>query len=100
MQKGGWVYILTNKHHTVLYTGVTSNLPARINEHLTKYYPFSFSAKYNADKLVYHKLYDTIEEAITEEKRIKGGNRLAKIKLIESMNPKWIDLWLEDVCKW
>jgi predicted GIY-YIG superfamily endonuclease len=38
--------------------------------------------------------------AITEEKRIKGGNRLAKIRLIEFMNPKWIDLWLEDVCKW
>ncbi|MFN2440350.1 MAG: GIY-YIG nuclease family protein [Chitinophagaceae bacterium] len=99
MQKGGWVYILTNKHHTVLYTGVTSNLPARINKHLTKYYPFSFTAKYNADKLVYYKLYDSIIEAITEEKRIKGGNRLAKIKLIEAMNLTWTDLWLEDVCK-
>ncbi len=84
MQKGGWVYILTNKYHTVLYTGVTSNLPARINEHLIKYYSSSFSAKYTADKLVYYKLYDTIVEAIIEEKRIKGGNRLAKIKL---MNP-------------
>ena len=93
------MYIVTNKHHTVLYTGVTSNLSARINQHLTKYYPFSFT-KYNADKLVYYKLYDTIVEAITEEKRIKGGNRLCKIRLIESMNPKWIDLWLEDVCKW
>ncbi len=78
MQKGGWVYILTNKHHTVLYTGVTSNLPARINEHSTKHYPFSFSARYNADKLVYYKLYDTIEEAITEEKRTKGGTGLLR----------------------
>ncbi len=94
------MYILTNKHPTVLYIGVTSNLPARINDHVIKYYPFSFSAKYNADRLVYYKLYDTIEEAITGEKRIKGGNRLAKIKLIESMNPNWIDLWIEDVCKW
>ena len=75
-------------------------MPARINEHSTKHYPFSFSARYNADKLVYYKLYDTIEEAITEEKRIKGGNRLAKIRLVESLNPKWIDLWLEDVVKW
>jgi putative endonuclease len=100
MQKGGWVYILTNEHHTVLYTGVTSNLSARINQHLTKYYPFSFTAKYNAGKLVYYKLYDTIEEAITEEKRVKGGNRLARTRLIEYMNPKWTDLWLEDVCKW
>jgi len=100
MQKGGWVYILTNKHHTVLYTGVTSNLSPRINQHLTKYYPFCFTAKYNADKLVYYKLYDTIVEAITEEKRIKGRNRLARTRLIEYINPKWTDLWLEDVCKW
>ncbi len=58
-------------------------MPARMNDHVTKYYPFSFSAKYNADKLAYYKLYDTIEEAIKEEKRIKGGNRLAKIRLID-----------------
>jgi len=50
---------------------------------LTKCYPFSFTAKYNADKLVYYKLYDTIVEAITEEKRVKGGNRLAKTRLLE-----------------
>jgi len=53
---------------------------------LTKYSSSSFSAKYNAEKLVYYKLYDTIVEAITEEKRIKGGNRFAKIRLIESIN--------------
>jgi putative endonuclease len=100
MRKGGWVYILTNKHHTVLYTGVTSNLVARMQDHINKTYTSSFTAKHNAHKLVYYKLYDTIEETIAEEKRIKGGNRLAKIKRIEAINPKWIDLWLEDVCKW
>jgi putative endonuclease len=71
-----------------------------MQDHINKTYTSSFAAKYNAHKLVYYKLYDTIEEAIAEEKRIKGGNRLAKIKLIEAMNPKWNDLWLEDVCKW
>ena len=48
----------------------------------------------------FNRFFDTIDEAITEEKRIKGGNRLAKIKMIESMNPQWSDLWLEDVSKW
>ena len=51
------------------------------------------------DKLVYFENFLTIEEAIAEEKRIKGGNRLKKIKLIESKNPDWRDLW-EEVSKW
>ncbi len=100
MQKGGWVYILTNKHHTVLYTGVTSDLPGRMGQHIGKAYPFSFTARYNVEKLVYYKLYDSIVEAITEEKRVKGGNRAGKIKLIKSLNPSWDDLWLSEVCKW
>lgn len=67
-----------------------------MNDYVTKYHPF-FSARYNTDRLVYDKLYDTIEEAIKEDERIKRGNRLAKIKLMESMNPNWIDLWIEEV---
>ena len=100
MQKGGWVYILTNQHHTVLYTGVTSNLVGRMLDHLNKTYSPSFSSRYNVDKLIYYCLYDTIEVAIAEEKRIKAGNRAAKIRLIELMNADWKDLWVEDVSKW
>jgi len=100
MKKGGWVYIVTNKYHTVLYTGVTSDLVGRMQEHRSKCYPSSFTARYNADKLVYYYLYDTIEEAIEEEKRIKGGSREAKMKLISQLNAAWDDLWLKDVSKW
>jgi putative endonuclease len=100
MQKGGWVYILSNKHHTVLYTGVTSDLIARIQDHKAKMYASSFTARYNVEKLVYYQLYGSIEEAIAEEKRIKGGSRAAKLKLIELLNPAWEDLWLKDVSKW
>lgn len=100
MKKGGWVYIITNKNHTVLYTGVTSDLIGRLHDHRTKKYAYSFTARYNVDKHVFYCLYDTIKEAIEEEKRIKAGSRLAKIKLIESRNPAWDDLWLNDVCKW
>ena len=93
MERGGAVYILTNKYNKVLYTGVTSNLKFRIFEHKEKIHPKSFTAKYNLNKLVYFKGYNLIEEAIAEEKRIKGGSRAAKIKLIESINPKWNDLY-------
>ncbi len=100
MQKGGWVYILTNKHHSDLYTGVTSNLVARMQEHRSKIYLASFTSRYNVDKLIYFFLYDAIEDAIAEEKRIKGGSRKAKIDLVQTLNPQWKDLWIDDVCKW
>lgn len=92
MEKGGAVYILTNKYNKVLYTGVTSDLAIRIIEHKEKHYKNSFTAKYNVDKLVYYIGFHTIEEAIAEEKRIKGGSRKQKINLIESINPHWNDL--------
>jgi len=96
---GGFVYIITNKHNRVLYTGVTSDLVSRIIEHKDKLYPNGFSARYNLGKLVFYKIFDSIEAAITEEKRIKAGSRRAKIALIESMNPDWRDLY-EDIKDW
>lgn len=92
MERGGAIYILTNKNNNVLYTGLTSDLKSRLLEHKEKKYPNSFTSKYNLNKLVYYKGFNSIEEAIAEEKRIKGGSRKKKIELIESINPKWKDL--------
>lgn len=92
MERGGYVYILTNKINTVLYTGVTSNLRDRIWEHKSKKYKGSFSSKYNLNKLVYYKGFTNLEEAIGREKQIKGGSRKKKISLIDSVNPEWADL--------
>jgi len=93
MQRGGCVYIITNKEHSVLYTGVTSDIIARIHDHKNKIYPNSFSAKYNCNKLVYYYFYSHIEEAIAAEKQIKSGSRQSKIGLINALNPEWIDLY-------
>jgi putative endonuclease len=93
MQRGGYIYILTNKNHTVLYVGVTSQLATRVHEHKSKKDPKSFAAKYNVDKLVYFESHFRIEEAINREKQIKAGNRKKKIALIESLNPEWKDLY-------
>lgn len=95
MNKGGYIYIIANKNFTVLYTGVTSDLTARIQQHKEKFYSDSFTAKYNCTILVFYKFFSSIEEAIEEEKRIKGGNRKQKIKLINEQNPGWKDLWEE-----
>lgn len=93
IERGGYVYILTNKKHTTLYTGVTSNLINRIWEHKSKVHPGSFTVKYNCDILVYYRSFSTIEEAIAAEKAIKAGSRLSKLKLIDVMNPAWDDLY-------
>ena len=91
------VYIITNKNNTVLYTGVTSNLVKRIYQHKIKFFPESFSARYNCDKLVYFQNFDSIMEAIEFEKKLKAGNRAKKVQFVESSNPDWNDLaesWL------
>ncbi|MEO8885230.1 MAG: GIY-YIG nuclease family protein [Mucilaginibacter sp.] len=93
-KRGGCVYILTNKMHTVLYIGVTSNIIGRIWEHKNKLYPNSFTAKYNCDKLVYYYFYPHIEEAIAEEKSLKNRSRAYKNQLIGSLNPGWKDLYV------
>ena len=96
MKKGGCVYIITNQYNKVLYTGVTAELRARVWEHKTKFYPKSFTSKYDCNKIVWHETYPTIEEAIDREKQIKGGSRNDKENLINSINPSWKDLW-EDI---
>lgn len=93
--KPGFVYIITNKYQTVVYTGVTSNLPQRILQHKNKKYPKSFSARYDVNILVYYEQFQWIEDAITREKQIKAGSREAKNNLIRSMNPNWNDLFEE-----
>ena len=95
MQRGGTVYIMTNNTNKVLYTGVTSDLLQRVYQHRTHAMPESFTDKYNCTKLVWYKTFDRIEDAISEEKRIKAGSRQKKNNLIIESNPEWKDLWDE-----
>lgn len=92
MERGTYIYILTNKNHTVLYTGVTSNLVNRLYEHRTGLYKNSFTNRYNVKKLVYFEDFTSIEEAIAREKQIKASSRQKKIDLINRFNPEWKDL--------
>ncbi|MFZ1036777.1 MAG: GIY-YIG nuclease family protein [Smithella sp.] len=94
MNKQYFIYIMTNKNNSVLYTGVTSDLTRRVYEHKNKLED-GFSKKYNLDKLVFYEIYNDVNEAIAREKQIKGGSRVKKIKLIEEMNHKWNDLYDE-----
>ena len=90
-QKQYCIYIMANKVNTVLYTGVTSNLPRRIYEHKNKVVE-GFTKRYNITKLVYYEIFDDPETAIRREKQIKSGSRKKKVDLIMSMNPEFNDL--------
>jgi len=92
MAKKGYTYILTNKNHTVLYTGVTSNLPKRMQEHKTGKHKNSFTHRYNLTVLVYFEENNSIIAAIAREKQLKAGSRQKKLDLIISLNPEWKDL--------
>jgi putative endonuclease len=92
MPKQFFVYIITNKNNTVLYTGVTSNLIKRIHEHKNKLAD-GFSKRYNLEKLVYYEIFDDSYNAIAREKQIKAGRRAKKIELIDSFNSSWSDLY-------
>jgi len=89
-----YTYILANHTDKVLYTGVTGNLLKRIWEHKNKLID-GFTKKYKVTKLVYFESFSDPNEAISAEKKIKGWVRKKKIGLIESMNPKWCDLYFE-----
>ena len=86
------IYIMTNAHNTVLYTGVTNNLQRRVIEHKTGK-GSAFTRKYNVVKLVYFECGDDVNAAIFREKQIKAGSRQKKMDLINSINPEWKDLY-------
>lgn len=86
-----YVYIITNKTNTTLYTGVTNDLQSRVSQHRNKTKK-SFTNKYNLNKLVYYEEFDYIEDAIEREKQIKAGSRRKKEDLIRKDNFNWNDL--------
>ncbi|MEE4350605.1 MAG: GIY-YIG nuclease family protein [Pacificimonas sp.] len=91
MGKGGWIYILTNRKNGAIYIGVTSDLRRRVGEHRDKQLP-GFTKRYGCDRLVWSDHFDSIEDTIAAEKRMKKWNRAWKVRLIEESNPDWDDL--------
>ena len=88
-----YVYILTNKNNTVLYTGVTRDLIRRVYEHKNHADQNSFTSKYKVNKLVYFEETNDVNAAIEREKQIKSWSRSKKTELIFERNPHWVDLY-------
>ena len=94
MKKGGYIYIISNKNRTVLYTGVTSNLQSRIDQHKQEI-GSAFAKRYNCVDLLYFEVFEDIVSAIAREKQIKKWKREYKENVINSFNPSWRDLFEE-----
>ena len=86
-----FVYILSNWNDSVLYIGVTSDLPRRLYEHRNNLVD-GFTKQYNVHKLVYYEYTNDVYSAISREKQLKGWRRSKKDALITKMNPDWHDL--------
>jgi putative endonuclease len=86
-----WVYIVTNRNHSVLYIGLTNSLSRRTWEHRQST-GANFPAAYQCKKLIYYEHYANVHEAIERESQLKKWSRAKKIGLINRLNPSWLDL--------
>jgi len=86
------VYIVASKRDGVLYIGVTSDLELRMAQHSQGLLP-GFTKRYGVKHLVYFEMHEVMNDAIVREKQLKVWHRAWKVRLIESMNPEWIDLF-------
>jgi putative endonuclease len=91
MEQQPCVYILAPASHSTLYTGVTSNLVARVQMHREGLVE-GFTKRYGIKRLVWFEVHETMESAIVREKRIKRWPRSWKYDLIHLENPTWRDL--------
>ena len=96
-----YVYMLTNKWRTVIYTGVTNCLGLRVFQHYEhRGDPKTLTGRYHCNILVYYEGHDDINEGIRREKEIKGWSRRKKEELIQTMNPKVENLYLKLFGHW
>ena len=88
-----YVYILASKPHGTLYIGVTNDLIRRVHEHRSDIIE-GFTKRYGVHLLVHYEQCTDVSAAIWREKRLKKWNRAWKMRLIESENPDWRDLYV------
>lgn len=86
-----FVYILSNKHRTVFYIGVTNDIQRRVAEH-KDFQGSSFCKRYNVTDLMYYESTNDIHAAISREKQLKNWHREWKVNLIKQDNPEMKDL--------
>lgn len=90
-----YVYILSNRPNGAIYVGSRTNLIKRVSERKNKLHAGSHTANFDIGNLVYYEVCDSIEAAALREKQLKNWRRAWKVKLLNSVNPEWNDLYDE-----
>jgi putative endonuclease len=90
-QRGGWVYVMSNRYRGTLYVGVTANLPARVRQHQAGT-GSDFCVRYGLVRLAWAERGGVITDCIVHEKHVKRWRRQWKFELVERGNPDWRDL--------
>jgi putative endonuclease len=88
------VYIMASKRDGILYVGVTSCLFDRVSIHKQDLYE-GFTKKHGVHRLVYYEKHPALDDAFLRETRMKKWKRAWKVRLVQEMNPEWIDLFDE-----
>jgi putative endonuclease len=88
------VYMMASSRNGTLYIGVTSDLIARVWQHKSNAVD-GFTKKYGIHTLVWYESHETMVFAIAREKALKNWHRIWKVRIIEQMNPDWLDLYNE-----
>jgi putative endonuclease len=87
-----YIYILSNRWHSVFYTGLTNDIHRRISEHKSKVFKSAFTRRFNVDQLLYYEEVAGFKGAIAREQEIKKLHRQYKMQLIMRINPALADL--------
>ena len=87
-----WVYMMASGQHGTLYVGITNNLSTRVFAH-KEGRGSEFVRRYGLTRLVWYEAYDRVDEAIARDKQLKKSHRHWKTRLVEEMNPLWVDLY-------
>jgi putative endonuclease len=87
-----YTYLVASERNGTLYCGHTDDIAERVGRHREKAYP-GFTARYGVSRLVWYEVHDSRESAFIRERQIKKWNRAWKLRLIETDNPQWRDLY-------
>jgi putative endonuclease len=82
---------MSNTYRTTFYIGVTSNLEARVWQHINGEGSL-FVKKYRLHDIIFYEHFENISDAIAREKQLKNWHQDWKINLIKSINPEMRDL--------
>lgn len=92
MEKGGYVYIVSNHDRKVLYIGVTDELRATIQRHKKGEELSNYSRHHHCTDLLHYEYFADMADVKLRAEQLKKWSRARKDELIQFNNPEWKDL--------